>query len=672
LQEAAATRAAESEAAASFLRGLVLSVDAHGAQPEIDALAALGKSAAEKLRTARLGMGVGVAVLSATTTETEFAFAFEQHVVTELGVRVMRAHADVAHTIAAGGTADALRKQRSAARELEAFVVAVTAVRVDREFLPSSRFSCLQPHRDALMAHVTKHTRAAKAHALDTSVQNGRQLGIKITMNSVYGFTGVSADKGLLPCKPVAAVTTLKGRAFIGVAKDFAESTYEGARVIYGDTDSIMIYWGRDISIEEAYALGGQAATAITALLRSGTVEGLGGAGYEAKRLAAGATDPGDCDDQDQDEDEDEIGTKRKRSPARDLDDARKAIDLTNEKVYHPYLLDKKKRYGGLCVTMDDETGTFKVKLDMKGIDSVRRDRPGYVRSTCEAVLRALLYDRSVEKARAHVETALESILVSSGRGSVSAASVSGIAVAIAAKPMPISAFVMSKSVRGSYKNGVENLPQVQAWRRMQTRGDDDIPPIGARMPYVVVAPARGIAGGTKSRVKLFERSEHPSHVKATGLPLDIVYYLEQLQKPVTKLVQHVGMTGLDDLFANTISRAHARVMGLRSLSRFFDTGTPAVGAPKPTPIPRAIMRVGVVATSGHRFKQAQTRALVPVSAPGVFESWKQPHSQANAMHPAPAPAPASAPAPVAAKKASTTAKLHRVQRSMTDMLDSI
>lgn len=81
-----------------------------------------------------------------------------------------------------------------------------------------------------------KRLMAEATDPLQKAVLNGRQNGIKVACNSVYGFCGVAADRGLLPCKPVAAVTTLKGRAFIEAAKSYVEGHYAGSRVIYGDT----------------------------------------------------------------------------------------------------------------------------------------------------------------------------------------------------------------------------------------------------------------------------------------------------------------------------------------------------------------------------------------------------------------------------------------------------
>ena len=50
-------------------------------------------------------------------------------------------------------------------------------------------------------------------------VYNGKQLAYKISMNSVYGFTG--AGKGILPCVPIASTTTCKGRSMIEETKQY-------------------------------------------------------------------------------------------------------------------------------------------------------------------------------------------------------------------------------------------------------------------------------------------------------------------------------------------------------------------------------------------------------------------------------------------------------------------
>lgn len=355
---------------------------------------------------------------------------------------------------------------------------------------------------------------------IQKAVLNGRQNGIKVACNSVYGFCGVAADRGLLPCKPVAAVTTLKGRAFIDAAKNYVEKTYE-CKVIYGDTDSIMILFGKDITVEESSRLGEEAAAAITALLRSGAISDIGGAGFQASQ-----------------ESDSSAYTKKED---RDLQSACSAVTLAYEKTYCPYLLLKKKNYAGLMHSSDGKGG-FKTKVDMKGIDAVRRDRPKLLRDTSNAVLKALLFDRSLSSALKTLSESLQKI---------------------ATDESPLKDFVLSKSLKSNYAS--QNLPHVTAWKRMIQRGDEDIPPIGARMPYIVTANKSG--GGKKSASKLYERTEHPAYVKSANLTIDRQYYVETLENPIKKLLQFVVQEDeLKSLFRKALDRASMTVSKISSL----------------------------------------------------------------------------------------------------------
>ena len=61
-------------------------------------------------------------------------------------------------------------------------------------------------------------------NTMDYAVQNGRQLALKISANSVYGFTG--ATVGQLPCVPIASSTTSYGRELLFKTKSFVEENY--------------------------------------------------------------------------------------------------------------------------------------------------------------------------------------------------------------------------------------------------------------------------------------------------------------------------------------------------------------------------------------------------------------------------------------------------------------
>lgn len=89
-------------------------------------------------------------------------------------------------------------------------------------------------------------------------VLNGRQLALKISANSIYGFTG--AARGKLPCAAIAQSVTAFGRQMIDLTKSCVEETYRkgtldgkcpvDAVVIYGDTDSVMVNFGTCLQIQ--------------------------------------------------------------------------------------------------------------------------------------------------------------------------------------------------------------------------------------------------------------------------------------------------------------------------------------------------------------------------------------------------------------------------------------
>lgn len=79
-----------------------------------------------------------------------------------------------------------------------------------------------------ILEHLLKARKKAKRQMAEASpakksVYDGQQLAFKISCNSVYGFTGC-VETGMLPCKPIAEMTTNIGREMIEHAKKFAEN----------------------------------------------------------------------------------------------------------------------------------------------------------------------------------------------------------------------------------------------------------------------------------------------------------------------------------------------------------------------------------------------------------------------------------------------------------------
>jgi DNA polymerase elongation subunit (family B) len=90
------------------------------------------------------------------------------------------------------------------------------------------------------------------------AVYNGQQLAYKISMNSIYGFTG--ATKGMLPCVAIASTVTMRGRQMIEETKNYVEEHFPGAKVRYGDSvmpgTPVLVRKNGQLSIEKIENLG--------------------------------------------------------------------------------------------------------------------------------------------------------------------------------------------------------------------------------------------------------------------------------------------------------------------------------------------------------------------------------------------------------------------------------
>lgn len=288
-------------------------------------------------------------------------------------------------------------------------------------------------------------------------VLDGRQLALKMSANSVYGFTG--AQVGKLPCLEISQSVTSFGRTMIEKTKQLVEEKFlirngyeHDAKVIYGDTDSVMIKFGVS-KLEDAMKLGKEAAEFISSTFV-------------------------------------------------------KPIKLEFEKCYYPYLLISKKRYAGLYFTRPDKYD----KMDCKGIETVRRDNSPLVANLINVCLQKLLIDRDPDGAINYAKQTISDLLCNR---------------------IDISQLVITKELTKTDKEYAGKQAHVELANKIRKRDPGSAPQLGDRVPYVIVAGAKGQA--------TYEKAEDPVYVLDHNLPIDTQYYLEnQISKPLIRIFEPI------------------------------------------------------------------------------------------------------------------------------------
>jgi DNA polymerase delta subunit 1 len=285
------------------------------------------------------------------------------------------------------------------------------------------------------------------------AVYNGQQLAYKISMNSIYGFTG--ASKGMLPCVAIASTVTMRGRQMIEETKNYVEEHFPGAKVRYGDTDSVMVEF-------DVQGRKGQEAIDYS---------------WEQGEMAA------------------EQCTKLFKAPN----------DLELEKVYCPYFLYSKKRYAAKMYEKGrDGTVAFK-KIDVKGLQVVRRDSCPFVRETLKKLLEMVLESSDPNPVITAAREAAKTLI----QGNV-----------------PIEKLLMSKQLAAEYK---VPMPHVTVRDKIRARAPGSEPQQGDRVSFVIV----------KGDGKMYEKAEDPAWVSEKNVPLDFQYYFtNQFKKPVQDLLE--------------------------------------------------------------------------------------------------------------------------------------
>ncbi|CUS20378.1 LAQU0S01e05270g1_1 [Lachancea quebecensis] len=202
-----------------------------------------------------------------------------------------------------------------------------------------------------LMIKATMNDLKSKNETI-SKLLNNKQIALKLLANVTYGYTSASFS-GRMPCSDVADSIVQTGRETLEKAIMFIENHSQwGAKVVYGDTDSLFVYFPGK-SREEAFKFGRDMAKAITA-----------------------------C------------------NPF--------PITLKFEKVYHPCLLVSKKRYVGYSFEKENQK---EPKFDAKGIETVRRDGHPAQQKIVEKSLRILFDSRDLSAVKSYIQDQFRKIM---------------------------------------------------------------------------------------------------------------------------------------------------------------------------------------------------------------------------------------------------------------------
>jgi DNA polymerase elongation subunit (family B) len=181
--------------------------------------------------------------------------------------------------------------------------------------------------------------------------------------------------------------------------------------------------------------------------------------------------------------------------------------DLEYEKTFYPFIILSKKRYVGNLYELDPN----KFSQKSMGIVLKRRDNANVVKKVYGGIIDIILNQTDVKKSVEFLNAELQKL-------------VSG--------EYPLEQLVITKTLKGSYKNPIQIAHKVLA-DRMRERDPGSAPQTNDRIPYVYIRTDEKKG----EKVLQGDRIEHPQFIIDNKLEPDYKFYItNQIMKPVVQL----------------------------------------------------------------------------------------------------------------------------------------
>jgi DNA polymerase Pol2 len=280
---------------------------------------------------------------------------------------------------------------------------------------------------------------------------NAEQYALKIMANAFYGHMGYARAR--IYDLDIANTITFTGRYTIQKTKDIIEKEL-GYGVVYGDTDSVFVKMNEE-DMEKIRVIGDKIAKHVSDQL------------------------PG-------------------------------VMELQFEKVFKRFLPLTKKRY--MAWSFEPTAEGWSEKIEMKGIETVRRDWCGLVSEATRNVIEIVLKKDDPKAALKYFKSVIDDLLK---------------------KNIPLEKLVITKSMSKLPRSYAGMQPHIELVKKMQARSGE-APGVGDRIGYVIV----------KGTGLLSKRAEDPIYVMEKGLELDSQYYIEnQLLPPLERIFGVLGFS---------------------------------------------------------------------------------------------------------------------------------